>query len=235
MNIELPFVKDMFDSIAPRYDLLNRALSARRDVAWRRMMVAAMDIPHDGLVLDAACGTADVGLEILRQKGKTVRVVGVDFSPAMLEIGKAKVVDQARSDKIDLVAGNTLHLPFGTKIFDAITIAFGIRNIQDRPAALKIFHDSLKPGGILLVLELATPQKGPVLSLYLFYFKKLLPLIGKMVSGNSKAYMYLPDSVAKFPNARDFADQITSAGFTDVGWKRLTLGIAVLFYGRKAA
>ena len=233
MNIELPFVKEMFDSIAPRYDFLNRMLSARRDVQWRRAMVAAMDIPDDGVVLDAACGTADVGLEIIRQKGPGVRVVGLDFSPAMLGIGKAKVEKSAESGTIDLLAGNALHPPFGKNVFDAITIAFGIRNIRDRMAVLKIFHDSLKPGGKLMILELAAPQKGLLLSLYLLYFKKLLPLIGKMVSGDSKAYQYLPDSVINFPNANDFAALISSAGFSKVRWKRLTLGIAVLFYGRK--
>lgn len=233
MNVELPFIKDMFESIAPRYDLLNRVLSGGQDIAWRRKLVALMDVPEDAVVLDVACGTADVSMEIARQKGPGVKIFGIDFSKKMLAVGKTKTAETAWGKQIHLIAGNAFHLPFEDGVFDAATIAFGIRNIKDKIAAMKAFRDGLKPGGMLIVLELATPEKGLLLSLYLFYFKKILPLIGKFVSGNSMAYQYLPESVGSFPQAREFAAMMASAGFSDVTWKKLTGGIAVLFVGIK--
>jgi len=233
-NTELPFIKDMFESIAPKYDLLNRLLSLRQDVYWRRAMVSEMDIPINATLLDAACGTGDVALEILRQKGHKVRVFGVDFSPGMLILAKNKIAGKEKiSDNIFLTAGDAFYLPFKSETFDAVTIAFGIRNIQDKQTVLKCFYDSLKPGGILLVLELAAPPKGGLLSLYLFYFKKILPLIGCFFSKNLMAYQYLPDSVIHFPKSDIFADMMKSAGFSNVRWKKLTLGIAVLYIGYK--
>ncbi len=228
-NVELPFIRDMFDTIAPRYDLLNRLLSLRQDVWWRQAMISAMDIPGDGIVLDVACGTGDVALEILRQKGPGVRVVGADFSPGMLLLAKDKI---GASD-LHLVSGNALSLPFREKTFDAVTIAFGIRNIVDKHTALNAFCEQLKPGGMLLVLELATPQKGLLRSLYLFYFKKLLPLIGWFFSKNLGAYQYLPKSVLSFPKPEAFSAIMRSAGFSNIRWRNLTLGIATLYVGHK--
>ncbi|MDM8549253.1 bifunctional demethylmenaquinone methyltransferase/2-methoxy-6-polyprenyl-1,4-benzoquinol methylase UbiE [Desulfobacterales bacterium HSG2] len=234
-NMELPFIRDMFEAIAPRYDLLNRLLSLRQDVYWRRAMVSAMEIPDNGVVLDAACGTGDVALEILRRKGPDVAVFGVDFSPGMLVLAKDKMNHtDAGPPNIHLIAGNALQLPFGAETFDAITIAFGIRNISDKPSVLKMFYDSLKPGGMLLVLELGTPAKGSFLSsAYLIYFKKVLPLIGWFFSKNLKAYQYLPVSVVHFPEPKIFAEIMRSAGFSDVRWRKLTMGIATLYKGYK--
>jgi len=233
-NTELPFIRDMFESIAPRYDLLNRLLSLRQDVYWRRAMVSEMDIPRNADVLDVACGTGDVAIEILRQKDHGVRVFGVDFSPGMLILAKEKIaVKKKISDNIFLNAGDAFYLPFKKKTFDAVTIAFGIRNIQDKLTVLKCFYDSLKPGGMLLVLELATPSERGLLSFYLFYFKKILPLIGWFFSKNLMAYQYLPDSVVHFPKPDRFAAIMESAGFSNVRWKKLTLGTAVLYIGYK--
>lgn len=226
-NVELPFIRGMFDAIAPRYDLLNRLLSLRQDVWWRRAMIAAMEIPKNGCVLDVACGTGDVMLEILRQKGAGVRVVGADFSPGMLLLAKEKM----GASEGCLVSGNALRLPFRKNVFDAVTIAFGIRNIVDKHAAMKAFHDCLKPGGMLLILELATPEKGPLRTLYLSYFERLLPLIGWFFSKNLSAYQYLPQSVVRFPKPADFAAIMRSAGFSDIRWRNLTLGIATLYVG----
>ncbi len=229
-NRELPFIRDMFDTIAPRYDLLNRVLSLRQDVWWRRAMVSVMEISENGKVLDAACGTGDVMLEIFRQKGPGIGVFGIDFSPEMLRLARDKFRPYALPDGC-LMAGNAFHLPFRPGTFDAITIAFGIRNISDKLSVLKIFNDSLKPGGMLLVLELAAPSEGFLLSLYLLYFKKILPLIGGFFSKNVTAYRYLPDSVTKFPKPAVFAEMMRSAGFSDVRWRKLTLGIAMLYVG----
>jgi demethylmenaquinone methyltransferase/2-methoxy-6-polyprenyl-1,4-benzoquinol methylase len=232
-NKELGFVREMFEKIAPRYDFLNRLLSLRKDIYWRQTLVSVMEIPAKGRVLDVACGTGDIGIEIIKQKGHRVSVFGADFSTNMLRIAKNKADMLFCSSSIHLVAANAFHLPFGPEIFDAATIAFGIRNINDKTAALKNFHNSLKPKGMLLVLELTTPVKGMLLSLYLFYFKRILPLIGRLFSKNSMAYKYLPSSVANFPDAKTFALMMRDAGFKKVMWKKMTMGIATLFIGFK--
>ncbi|MBU2521492.1 MAG: bifunctional demethylmenaquinone methyltransferase/2-methoxy-6-polyprenyl-1,4-benzoquinol methylase UbiE [Proteobacteria bacterium] len=232
-NMELPFIREMFESIAHRYDLLNRLLSLSQDIYWRRTMVSAIEAPDNGVLLDVACGTGDVALEISRQKGRGVSIFGVDFSPNMLMSAKNKIKSIADNSNIYLLAGNAFNLPFREETFDAVTIAFGIRNICDKLLVLKVFYDSLKPGGMLLVLELSTPGKGFLLSSYLFYFKKVLPLIGWFLSKNLKAYQYLPSSVVNFPDPKSFAAMIRSAGFKNVRWKSMTMGIANLHVGYK--
>lgn len=233
-NIELPFVRDMFEAIAPRYDFLNRLLSLRQDIVWRRNMVKAMQLPAHGHILDAACGTGDVAMEIHRQKGPKAHVTGVDFSPEMLRRGKAKIKSAVNGDRVQLLAADAFDLPFKSGAFDAVTIAFGIRNIADKRSVLNAFHDRLKPGGMLLVLELSTPTKGMMRDLYLFYFKKILPMIGWVFSKNLKAYQYLPASVLNFPRAVEFAAIMRSAGFVDIRWKKMTMGIVTLYRGWKA-
>jgi demethylmenaquinone methyltransferase / 2-methoxy-6-polyprenyl-1,4-benzoquinol methylase len=228
---ELPFIRQMFDTIAPRYDLLNRLLSLRQDVAWRRAMVSAMAPGVNGLVLDVACGTGDVALEILRRHGSRLTVIALDFAPGMLFLAKRKMQAASAGGQIRLMAGNALALPFARGTFDAVTIAFGIRNIQDKGAVLKAFYDCLKPGCGLFVLELSTPPEGRLLSAYLLYFRKLLPMIGGLFSHNIGAYRYLPESVLHFPPARQFAGLMRAAGFVGVKWKPMTLGIATLFVG----
>lgn len=225
---ELPFVKEMFDNIAPKYDLLNRLLSMRQDVYWRSKMVSEMTIPKDGKILDAACGTGDVIIEITKQKGERASVVGLDFAPSMLAIAGEKT-----GSFDNLIAGDALDLPFKKGCFDAVTMAFGIRNIMDKPKALNAFHTLLKKGGMILILELTTPEPGTLLSFYLFYFKKLLPLIGRYFSKHSFAYQYLPESVMKFPTPDAFSGLIRSAGFSNVRYKKMTFGIVTLFIAAK--
>lgn len=232
-KLESPAIRHMFETIAPKYDFLNRLLSLRQDVYWRKVLVRAMDIPGTAAVLDAACGTGDVPIEIIRQKGAGVRAAGIDFSINMLALGLEKIQSAGKDRPVYFAAADALDLPFRTAAFDAVTIAFGIRNIQDKQKALKGFYDVLKPGGQVLVLELTTPESRLFLSIYLLYFQKILPLIGKMVSRDNSAYQYLPDSVLQFPNAPAFAGIMASAGFTDVQWRYLTFGVSTLFTGRK--
>lgn len=227
---ELPFVREMFDRIAPRYDLLNRLLSLRRDVAWRKKMVSVMILPDNGRVLDVACGTGDVAIEICRQKGPRVKVIGIDFSPGMLHLAWEKIRHN-RYRGISLLAGDALALPFGGTSFHAVTIAFGIRNIQDKAGALRAFYEHLMPGGMLLVLELATPKKSRLQEAYMAYFKRVLPIIGRIFSQHNYAYSYLPDSVARFPTPDVFMSIMAQAGFAHITCRRLTLGIANLFVG----
>jgi demethylmenaquinone methyltransferase/2-methoxy-6-polyprenyl-1,4-benzoquinol methylase len=231
--MELDFIKEMFDSIAPRYDFLNRLLSLRQDVYWRRTMISALDLPENAQVLDVACGTGDVLLEILSRPANHKLIVGADFAPGMLKLAKIKLLQENASPRVQLIAGNALHLPFPPNFFDAVTIAFGIRNIMDRKSALSSFFKCLKPGGKVAVLELATPSNRFFLSLYLFYFAKILPIIGSFFSKHLKAYDYLPASVINFPTPDKFAAIMKQAGFKQIKWRRLTMGIATVHIGQK--
>jgi demethylmenaquinone methyltransferase/2-methoxy-6-polyprenyl-1,4-benzoquinol methylase len=229
---ELDFVREMFDRIAPRYDFLNRFLSLRQDVYWRRALVASLSLAPGARVLDAACGTADVGLEIHRQTRGGATTVGIDFAPEMLRLAVPKM-EKVRPGGLHLAAADAFDLPFRPGGFDAVTMAFGIRNIQDKATVLRRFRDQLKSGGRLAILELATPDSGPLRSAYMFYFNHLLPFIGRFFSSHSFAYTYLPQSVARFPAAPRFAALMRQAGFCNVRYRKLTLGITVLFVGEK--
>jgi demethylmenaquinone methyltransferase/2-methoxy-6-polyprenyl-1,4-benzoquinol methylase len=233
MNTELDFIQGMFDRIAPKYDFLNRLLSLRQDVRWRREMVEAAGLENRSAALDVACGTCDVALEIEKRKGKDCRITGIDFSLKMLSLGAEKAARAARKGRIDLTAGNALHLPFKRECFNAVFIAFGIRNIMDRKAALENFRQVLKKGGRVVVLELTTPSAGVMRSLYLAYFRQILPMIGRLFSGSRDAYAYLPESVLGFPASAEFASVMRSAGFTGIRWKPMTFGIVTLFVGYK--
>lgn len=231
MKKELDFIQTMFDSIAPKYDFLNRFLSLRQDVYWRKEMVQAASLDKDALALDVACGTCDVGLEIQKQhkeKYKTqCKVFSVDFSLKMLLFAQKKI----KKKNINPLAGNALFLPFKENLFDAVFIAFGIRNIMDRANALKAFKRSLIKGGRVVVLELTTPAPGLLKNLYILYFKKILPLLGAFFSKDAKAYTYLPESVMKFPEPHEFGKIMKHAGFENIRWKRMTFGIVTLFTG----
>jgi demethylmenaquinone methyltransferase/2-methoxy-6-polyprenyl-1,4-benzoquinol methylase len=233
---ELPFIREMFDKIAPRYDFLNRTLSMKRDVAWRKEMVKSLGLRKgkESCVLDVACGTCDVALEAVKETGKKTRVFGLDFSLNMLVLGRRKISEAGVSGNIPLLAGNGLCLPFGASLFDAATIAFGIRNIADKEKALSEFERCLKPGGTLAVLELSTPENRFFQALYLFYFLKILPMVGGIFSKNRSAYEYLPESVLRFPRSEAFAALMEKAGFKEVAWKKMTFGIVTLYTGKKA-
>jgi demethylmenaquinone methyltransferase/2-methoxy-6-polyprenyl-1,4-benzoquinol methylase len=233
VNMELEFIKEMFDAIAPRYDFLNRLLSLRQDVYWRRTMITALRLPQNAAVLDVACGTGDVLVEISEQRPDQGLIIGTDFAPRMLDLAKDKLIRKGLDTRVHLLAGNGLHLPFLAGTFDAVTIAFGIRNIMDRESALAGFFDCLKPGGKLAVLELATPGHPFFLSLYMFYFSRILPFIGAFFSRHMKAYNYLPTSVLNFPQPKEFAAIMKETGFSGIKWRRLTFGIATIFIGQK--
>ena len=232
---ELPFIRGMFDRIAPRYDFLNRTLSLKQDVAWRRETVFSLGLKKGkpAQVLDVACGTCDVALEILDRTGPETRVTAVDFSLNMLELGQEKIRNRGVEKRIALLAGNALGLPFNDGLFDAVTIAFGIRNIADKRKALEEFYRCLKPGGTVAVLELSTPENRMFQALYLFYFLKILPMIGGLFSKNRSAYEYLPESVLRFPRSEDFSQIMEQAGFSEVVWRKMTFGIVTLFIGVK--
>jgi len=235
-NVELPFIREMFDAIAPKYDFLNRSLSLYQDVIWRRRAIASLKLGNGRhkKMLDVACGTCDMAIEAVRRTQGRLCVIATDFSFNMLDRGKNKVANEPHGNAISLAQGNGLSLPSFDEAYDAVTIAFGIRNIMDRQGALKEFHRCLKAEGRVAVLELTTPTNKLLRSLYLLYFQKVLPVIGGLFSKNRGAYTYLPESVLKFPSRVEFKAIMTEAGFTDVHARPMTFGIVTLFTGKKA-
>jgi demethylmenaquinone methyltransferase/2-methoxy-6-polyprenyl-1,4-benzoquinol methylase len=227
-------IKRLFERIAFSYDLQNSVLSLRRDVSWRKNLAHAIQSHCDALILDAATGTAEVAMEICRGRPHA-RVVGVDFSPQMLKIGLKKTKARKLESRIGFSLGDCRHLPLKNDSFDAVTIAFGIRNIEDRHLVLAEFRRVLKPGGQLFVMEFDYPD-DPLLSiLYRFYFDHILPPLGNWLSRTSYAYTYLVESVKAFPDSKAFLGELASAGFDRLKTWKLTYGIAKIYCGTKGS
>jgi demethylmenaquinone methyltransferase/2-methoxy-6-polyprenyl-1,4-benzoquinol methylase len=227
-------IRRMFGGIAPRYDLLNRLLSIGRDRYWRREAVAQAQLPPGGLAVDVCTGTADVALELAKQFPSAKSIVGVDFCLPMIRLGAAKVAREGLTDRIRLHAASAEALPFDSNIFDAATVAFGIRNLVDRKRGLAELNRVLRPGGRGIILEFAVPQ-GPLLGrLYHFYFHRVLPWLGGLISGDRAAYSYLPASVSVFPSPRELGRLMEEVGFHDVCCRTLTGGIVTLHVGKKS-
>ena len=220
----------MFDKIAPRYDLLNRLLSGGVDQIWRRKAIALLRKTRPRSILDVATGTADLAIMVARLDPD--RIVGVDIAEEMLEIGRRKIRRKGLSDLIELRFGDAEKLPFSDNQFDAVLVGFGVRNFEDLPEGLTQMHRVLKSGGTLIVLEFSRPTAFPITQLYGFYGSRILPLIGKIVSGDEGAYTYLPDSIAAFPDGEDFLNVMRSVGFSGVRQHRLTFGIASIYFGK---
>jgi demethylmenaquinone methyltransferase/2-methoxy-6-polyprenyl-1,4-benzoquinol methylase len=222
-------IRRMFAAIAPRYDLLNRLLSFRRDVAWRRAAAAEAALPPRGMALDVATGTADLALEVARQHPAAGRIVGVDLCEPMVRLGRQKAAE--REPRVLLTAGAAEALPFRAGTFEAVLVAFGIRNVADRDVALSEMRRVLRPGGRAIVLEFFQPRGTVFAALYRFYSTVLLPRIGGWISGVPEAYAYLPASVATFPEPGAFAEAMRAAGFGAVRWRALTGGIVCIHVG----
>jgi demethylmenaquinone methyltransferase / 2-methoxy-6-polyprenyl-1,4-benzoquinol methylase len=223
-------IRDMFDAIAPRYDLLNRLLSLGIDRRWRTFAVRQLAIPEGGRVLDVATGTGDVALEIAARTPSSVHIVGADFTQGMLVHGLEKLVRSPYRGRISLVNAPCEELPHPDAVFDGVTIAFGIRNVVDRPAGLREMFRVLRPGGRVVILEFSNPRSRLFKALYYFYFRRLLPLIGGLLSQRS-AYQYLPDSVLEFPDQETFQGLMAAAGFTELRHYDQTFGIATVYVG----
>jgi len=226
-------VRKMFDTIAPRYDLLNRLLSFGIDRRWRRYAVSQLWVPKGGRVLDIATGTCDVALEIASRTDSSVQIVGEDFTQGMLVHGQKKLDQSPFGSRIMLVNAPCEAIPHPDCSFDAITIAFGIRNVVEREQGLREMVRVLKPGGRAVILEFSNPRSRLFKSLYNFYFRKLLPSIGGLFSQRS-AYQYLPDSVLEFPAQEVFSAMMTEAGFAAAQYTDLTFGIATVYIGDKS-
>ena len=212
-------VRRIFSTVTPVYDLLNRVLSLRRDVHWRRFVAACQRPGPRGRVLDVATGTADLALELARRPEHPL-VVGLDLVPAMLGPARKKVA------RVRLLCGDATSLPFPDQSFDAVTIAFGIRNIPHRHQALREMHRVLTPGGRLYVLEFTTPTRPLVRRLYLLYLEHLLPRLGGLLSKDPASYQYLARTILEFPPPAAFRNEMQAAGFTHTRSYPLTSGIA---------
>lgn len=222
----------MFDRIAPRYDLLNHLLSAGLDRRWRNQAIDALGSPAGARVLDLCTGTADLAVAaVSRVRG--VQVLGVDFSSEMLRLGLAKVRRGALGSSIALVRGDASCLPVAGRSCDAVTIGFGIRNVAEPEKALAEIARVLKPGGRLAILEFGEPRIPGIRTLYAWYFRYLLPFIGKLVSKHDSAYSYLPASVNTFPPPAEFCRRIAATDFSQVQAVPLTFGIVYLYTGTK--
>ena len=222
----------MFDAIAPRYDLLNHLLSAGIDRRWRAAAIKSLELAGGETLVDVCCGTADVALEARRGPTAAARVVGVDFSGAMLGLGRQKVGVARESGRIALVRGDAMRLPIASRSVDAVTIAFGIRNVERPAAACAELARVLRPGGRLAILEFGVPRVPCIKPLYLWYFTHVLPRVGRAISGHGAAYSYLPASVGTFGPPSEFVGTLRAAGFADVRADPLTFGIVYLYTGR---
>ena len=222
----------MFDRISPKYDALNHLLSFNIDKVWRRKAAKAASRNHPKTILDLATGTADLAIALAKRNSQA-HVIGMDFSEKMLEIGKEKVQHHNLEGQIELKHGDAAALPFENCTFDAVTVAFGVRNFEDLDKGLSEISRVLKPGGQVIILEFSMPEKFPVKQLYRFYFKHLLPSIGRLVSKDKSAYSYLPDSVEKFPKPNVFSNKLASFGLNQCSIKRLSCGIASLYISKK--
>ncbi len=227
----------MFDAIAGRYDLLNHVLSGGMDTRWRARAVEALQLTGREIVLDLCTGTADLALAAAGSgRARARRVIGVDFAAAMLRLGLSKVRRSGRAapEPIDLVRADATQLPLKDATIDAVTIGFGIRNVERPEVACREIARVLKPGGTLVILEFALPRTPVVRSFYLWYFKHVLPLIGRVVSRHRSAYTYLPASVEAFPSPEAFVQTLRDCGFAAVRAVPLTLGAVYMFVASKA-
>lgn len=221
-------VRAMFSGIAGRYDLLNHLLSVNIDKRWRRKVRQRLETvlsDPKAVVLDVACGTGDLSIEL--QRGADAKVIGTDFCRPMLAVAREK------ASSIPFVEGDAMNLSYADNSFDAVTIAFGLRNLSNFADGLKELHRILKPGGKLVVLEFSSPVIPGFRGLFNFYFANVLPRIGGLVSGERGAYEYLPDSVSKFPDQRKLAGMFEDTGFSSVEFVNLTGGIAAIHSGIK--
>jgi demethylmenaquinone methyltransferase/2-methoxy-6-polyprenyl-1,4-benzoquinol methylase len=226
----------MFDAIARRYDTLNHTLSAGMDRRWRRRAIRDLNLTGGERVLDVCTGTADLAIEaVTAPTGAAGAVVGVDFAGEMLKLGLAKLRRSGLTHRVQLVRGDATLLPLPDAAFDAVTIGFGIRNVVDPERACREFHRVTRAGGSLAVLEFGFPRIPGIRAAYRWYFRYLLPLVGRLVSRHGEAYSYLPASVERFPSPEAFAAALETAGFTSVRYVPLTLGVVYLYVARKAA
>lgn len=225
-------VEEMFNNISPKYDLLNHLLSANIDKLWRKNVINMLKPYQPELILDVATGTADFAVAATRIKG--TKVVGIDISEGMLEVGRKKVEKKGLTNNIELIKADSENLPFVNDKFDAAIVGFGVRNFETLKTGLSEIKRVLKPGGVFYILEFSKPVKSPYKQIYQFYFTKILPFIGRLVSKDSNAYTYLPESVNEFPDGDKFLTILADVGFVKNKYFLQTFGIASIYEAHKS-
>jgi demethylmenaquinone methyltransferase/2-methoxy-6-polyprenyl-1,4-benzoquinol methylase len=221
---------EIFNAIAPRYDMTNRILSLGMDTGWRRKILEHLPTGRDLRVLDLATGTGAVAMALARDE-RVAEVVGVDLAESMLCIGRAKVARELLGSKVNLLVGDALALDFPDRRFDAVTVAFGLRNFPDVMKGLMEAYRVIRPGGRLIVLEFSSPQKFPQKYVYVFYLNILVPLIGTLLTGKREAYCHLSSTVRAFPYGERFSRMIAQVGFEDVEHCELAMGAVTVYVG----
>lgn len=225
-------VAKMFDSISWRYDLLNHLLSVGVDVYWRKKAMRELKALKPKLILDVATGTGDLAIQAIRSLGPD-KVIGVDISTGMMDLGRRKIEEKGLSDKIELRKGDSENLPFEENKFDAVIVAFGVRNFENLEKGLAEMLRVVKPGGKIVVLEFSKPDKFPFRQFYGWYFRYVVPIVGRMISKDRSAYDYLPESVHAFPRGKTFVDILDRLGYKNTACKPLTFGISSIYTGTK--
>jgi demethylmenaquinone methyltransferase/2-methoxy-6-polyprenyl-1,4-benzoquinol methylase len=225
-------VHEMFKGIAPRYDFLNRLLSFGVDIRWRKFAASLIEYKKDGKILDAATGTGDMALHIAAVTPASLSIVGMDFCKEMIDIARTKKNNSLYSERINLAVAPCEIIPFRDDTFDSVTIAFGIRNLDNRVLGLKEMYRVLRPGGKIVILEFSIPRNRLFGNIYQWYFRSLLPVVGGFFSKFS-AYKYLPESVSEFPSRENFKRILADSGFTDLTHYDKTLGVVTLYTGYK--
>ncbi len=224
-------VAEMFDNIAHSYDFLNHFFSLGIDVLWRKKALKILKKTNPVNILDVATGTGDFAIQAAGMDVASGKITGIDISRGMLDVGVTKLQKKGLADKIELIQADSENLPFEDETFDGFTVGFGVRNFEHLEAGLKDMHRVLKPGAMGIVLEFSKPSKFPMKLLFGFYFRFIMPTIGKLVSKDSRAYTYLPESVQAFPEGNEFVEILKRCGYSDVKAKPLTGGIATIYTG----
>ena len=224
-------VTKMFDTISENYDGLNRVISFGIDIKWRKRVVAILKKKNPEILLDIATGTGDLAINLVQTGAR--KIVGLDISPGMLEVGKKKVLDKHMEKTIEMIEGDSENLPFEDNMFDAVTVAFGVRNFETLEKGLSEIHRVLKPTGTFVVLETSVPTKTPYKQGYHFYTKNILPRIGRIFSKDDSAYAYLSESASVFPHGENFNNILRKIGFIDVVNKPQTFGVASIYVATK--
>ena len=224
-------VTQMFDTISENYDGLNRVISFGIDIKWRKRVVAILKKKNPEILLDIATGTGDLAINLVQTGAR--KIVGLDISPGMLEVGKKKVLEKHMEKTIEMIEGDSENLPFEDNRFDAVTVAFGVRNFETLEKGLSEIHRVLKPSGTFVVLETSVPTKTPYKQGYHFYTKNILPRIGRLFSKDDSAYAYLSESASVFPYGENFNNILRKIGFIDVVNKPQTFGVASIYVATK--
>jgi demethylmenaquinone methyltransferase / 2-methoxy-6-polyprenyl-1,4-benzoquinol methylase len=227
-------VRDMFGEIAPKYDRMNHLLSMNMDKRWRSKTVRRLSPKDDSRILDVCCGTGDLAIAFAKATGGKAEVIACDFCPQMLTIGRNKQQKLNLSKPIEFVEADTQELPFDDNAFDIVSVAFGLRNVEDTDKGLSEMRRVCRPGGKVAILECTNPRTQPLRAFYLFYFRNILPRLGQLLARNSKqAYKYLPSSVGEFPAYEKLTERMLGVGMSNAMYFPMTFGVATLYVGTK--